>query len=1111
MKRTMSGNGANSKTSRKIDIFAATETWENNNALSSSKYVWLGMNKPAPKHQFKGVGAFIRKGLAKYTTIIDQISDHRVMWLQIITEDTPLFIAIAYISPNSTEDLTYAIDNITVNYDKLRKIGKVISMGDFNCRMGKHTGDSTLSSRGKMLLEMGKSTGLRVTKSNQTPDQRWTHYHTRAGQSIIDVVLSNLADRHSISKLEVHKNVSFGSDHRLVTFNWNLGDTHTRSSATDWRDNHHQYIAWSDKDIQTFREGIKTEQWTQENKSLHDPNKLTENLIHSMQQAIAPIIKTINTDCGNKGPVSSDYIETLLAKRNALLSKIHEDQKPTDRQKSTNAMSEVHNSILSEIKRLENLKFDKVWTKILDTKRHGPPDEYWKMIKRMRQQSEFVAPALVITTRGVITGRKPILNEFAATYRAVYENKDKEAEDYHKLNKRNSTSHKTKKKREEIKKIFNQIQKSSNNKEIMNGITLPELIEAIKVTKKHTAPGIDNISIDAINHGGEPLWKCILICFQSMWKHEVTPSCLQKGKITPIFKKGDTNDPSCYRPITLLSCIFKLYEKVLERRLRKIVDEKNILPEVQIGTRSKVGTIEGIFNILSTMEQNRKARTLAVLDLSKAYDRVWRKGLWAKLWSVGIKGKLLRLLMSTYSNPVLEVTINQVSSDPFQMADGLRQGSVLSPILFTILFSDTVKDSFKCPGLPLNTSDGVVDMKGQCFIDDTILMAKTPSEIIAQIDSFNENAAVWGSILNLHKTRIISNQSLKTIKEWMELNKISQDQSTSCKYLGVVISTHNSTFNTHYDEVISKARRCLYFIVSKGINKHNAPMNEALFLLNRILIPKLLYAFEITTPSKYVSCKIDKFLAETIDKITHIPIQIPEAQVLWEAGVDTTELSQMRAKLRFHFKLSDDNYTSICRRTYTEENYLRKEVSSILNKLNLSEFDHDKIRSLTTNKNMTKSRWKTKINKALQEWDEKNAEIQFPQLASIKPKREIEEWITKIPTSSLPTLYLARNGMGVNKICPCNNKIVEDVGTHVMIHCSLSKVKMRRLVIIQQLEDLLPSLEHKNIYVKMQVLLGKDPLSILNQGCDDGEMFQVRKLVAQFLHTTSQLWQDVKN
>jgi hypothetical protein len=75
------------KNIKPIDIFTFAETEENLIAPKSDRYVWYGINKDPPNHRYAGAGAYIRQEIAKFTTIIKEISNHDIMWLQIVTEE----------------------------------------------------------------------------------------------------------------------------------------------------------------------------------------------------------------------------------------------------------------------------------------------------------------------------------------------------------------------------------------------------------------------------------------------------------------------------------------------------------------------------------------------------------------------------------------------------------------------------------------------------------------------------------------------------------------------------------------------------------------------------------------------------------------------------------------------------------------------------------------------------------------------------------------------------------------------------------------------------------------------------------------------------------------
>ncbi|KAK5878883.1 hypothetical protein CesoFtcFv8_024252 [Champsocephalus esox] len=166
---------------------------------------------------------------------------------------------------------------------------------------------------------------------------------------------------------------------------------------------------------------------------------------------------------------------------------------------------------------------------------------------------------------------------------------------------------------------------------------------------------------------------------------ETVPKEWQTGVVVPLFKKGDQRVCANYRGITLLSLAGKVYSKVLERRVRPIVEPQ--IEEEQCGFRPGRGTTDQLFTLARILEgawEYAYPVYMCFVDLEKAYDRVPREVLWEVLREYGVRGSLLRAIQSLYSQSESCVRVLGSKSDPFPVRVGLRQGCALSPILFVI-------------------------------------------------------------------------------------------------------------------------------------------------------------------------------------------------------------------------------------------------------------------------------------------------------------------------------------------------------------------------------------------------------------------------------------------
>ena len=123
------------------------------------------------------------------------------------------------------------------------------------------------------------------------------------------------------------------------------------------------------------------------------------------------------------------------------------------------------------------------------------------------------------------------------------------------------------------------------------------------------------------------------------------------GKIKPIYKNsGDRNDPDNYRPINLLSCLGKLFTSLLSDRLSTFLEECEILHQNQAGFRRNYSTTDHIFSLyalIEIMKFEKKKLFCSFVDFSKAFDSVWRVGLWGKLLQNEVKGNFFRVIYNS--------------------------------------------------------------------------------------------------------------------------------------------------------------------------------------------------------------------------------------------------------------------------------------------------------------------------------------------------------------------------------------------------------------------------------------------------------------------------------
>jgi hypothetical protein len=134
----------------------------------------------------------------------------------------------------------------------------------------------------------------------------------------------------------------------------------------------------------------------------------------------------------------------------------------------------------------------------------------------------------------------------------------------------------------------------------------------------------------------------------------IFPERWTQGIILPIYKnKGNAQSPENYRPITLLSCLGKLFTAIINNRLTKFSDEFNIIKNNQAGFRKIHSTIDNLFviqSLIDLLKLQKKKLFCAFIDFKQAFDTVWRQGLWYKLIQNNINGKCFNVIKNMYEN-----------------------------------------------------------------------------------------------------------------------------------------------------------------------------------------------------------------------------------------------------------------------------------------------------------------------------------------------------------------------------------------------------------------------------------------------------------------------------
>ena len=302
--------------------------------------------------------------------------------------------------------------------------------------------------------------------------------------------------------------------------------------------------------------------------------------------------------------------------------------------------------------------------------------------------------------------------------------------------------------------------------EILNcPITVTEIEKMIKKTKNMKAPGNDFLINEYFKSSITLMLPIYCLLFNKILDTGIMPDSWLEGSIMPIFKnKGSPLSPENYRPITLLSCLGKLFTSILNDRLTHFLDENWILSENQAGFRHKYSTLDHIYslNFLIEMIRSKKNKLFcSYIDFSRAFDSVWRSGLWSKIIHSGINGKFIQVIKNMYSNIKSSVALNGQQSMFFPSEIGVRQGENLSPVLFSLFLNDL--EDF----LVFNNNNGITLHYNQeevsyylqilvlLYADDTVIISDSAESFQKCLNDFYTYCQHWKLNINLDKTKVI--------------------------------------------------------------------------------------------------------------------------------------------------------------------------------------------------------------------------------------------------------------------------------------------------------------------------------------------------------------------
>ncbi|KAG7308870.1 hypothetical protein JYU34_006132 [Plutella xylostella] len=760
---------------------------------------------------YGGVGFLISRKICPDIKNVNSVSP-RVCYIVIRLNNRYSIKLIQVYAPTSKQGTE---DDVELFYEDIETAKRenpchyTIVMGDFNAKIGppleneRSIGQHGLGSRnprGQILVNFLETEHLYAMNTffQKRASRKWTWISPDGRtKNQIDYILSS--DKHIVTNVDVLSQFKTGSDHRLVraTLIYNLekerekmvrGNLNHKYEKEDYMFLQKEYQT----DLKNQFEGL-----AEANLDVDSLNKALCNII----------VDTTKKHIGGRKRAEQKLDPSTLS--------LMEERRKMKEHKDIQEINKViHRAIRRDLRKFNT----KIITETI-TQNRGPK-VFRRKLNKNRQQIFKLKNKLGI----VVADRDQVLEIVEDFYGELYASQSAEPDDQGDSDPRAKPS----------ERIW---------EGDLPSIKEDEIAHALGQMKRGKASGEDGIYVEMLQAGGTPLLEVLARLFNIILKTSITPEAWKNAVVTILHKKGDQAKLENYRPISLLSQVYKLYAKVICNRLSRLFDEYQ--PVEQAGFRSGYSTIDHIHAVKQLMEKCREYNRplcCAFVDYEKAFDSIEHWAVFQSLHRCNIDKRYIDTLRELYGSATMQVRMHNLTS-PVQIKRGVRQGDTLSPKLFTNVLEDVMKT--------LNWDERGVNINGRRlshlrFADDIIILAEDVSDLQCMLAELHEASLKVGLRMNMSKTKVMSsiptevsnitvgNHKLEVVNEYTYLGHcLSFGRESQVKEITRRIQLGWAAFSKLDDVLKSKIPQCLKTKV-----------------FNQCVLPTLTYGAETWTLTK---------------------------------------------------------------------------------------------------------------------------------------------------------------------------------------------------------------------------------------------------------------------